>query len=282
MSDHDETPVVPGEAALQRRLHELIEAFARSRTRLYFYAADNNSLQPLTPTSASFAARLAQGAPSSSFVWWQKLCHAIGARHFDWIFDVGVNYGYTTAWFAKHAAHVIAIEPSPVNQALIREQIAIRNLVNVELVAAAAGAAPGRGRLHLKSFDGHHSLADIGASATIGVIDVPVVTLDALAFDRGIDRIGLLKIDVEGFEMDVLEGAASLLAARRIERVAFEFSPAFYRQRGLATTGPIELLARHGYALRDFDGSPVDAALVAQRAPQSDLLAFAPGIGFGP
>lgn len=275
----DERPM-PGDTteALAEQLAILVQQFARSRTRLYFYTGEHDLLQPLTTTSAAFAARRAGGTPSGSGLWWQKLRRLIGTARFDWAIDVGVNYGYTTAWFATRAARVIAIEPAPANQALIREQIAIRHLANVELIAAAAGDRAGMTRLHLKPFDGHHSLGNIGASKTIAVLDVPVVTLDALASERGIDRVGLLKIDVEGFEDEVLEGARDLLTAHRIDRVVFEFSPAFYRQRGLSETGPADRLVALGYRLFDLDGRPVDAATIAQQMPQTDLLALAPGI----
>ena len=56
-------------------------------------------------------------------------------------------------------------------------------------------------------------------------VRVRLQTLDALAADLGIDRIDLLKIDVEGAERDVLQGAQQLLAASPQARLAIEIHP---------------------------------------------------------
>jgi FkbM family methyltransferase len=263
---------------LTERLAVLAQRFNGRPARLYVYNTAIDQLMPLTQTSAGIAARRASGIPSQSGRWWESLRRLLAAsgRPLQTIFDIGVNYGYTTAWFATMAEHVIAVEPSPANQALILEHMALRNLRKVELVAAAAGASEGRGVLHLKPFDGHHSMGNIGASETIAVLDVPVVTVDALATARGIDRIDLLKIDVEGFEPDVLDGAHDLLAAGRIDRVVFEFSPAFYRARKIAQTAPIDRLLGFGYRIFDLDGRTVDWPAIAAAGQQADLLALPP------
>jgi hypothetical protein len=53
---------------------------------------------------------------------------------------------------------------------------------------------------------------------------VPAVTLDSYAVAKGIDRIDLLKLDVEGAEMEALLGGANLLTQRRIRCILFEIS----------------------------------------------------------
>lgn len=193
-------------------------------------------------------------------------------------FDVGVNYGYTSAWLSRWADRVYAFEPNPNNAAMIREQLRIRQIDNVELIPTAISDHQGEGVLHLKSFDGHHSLGDIGASSTVGTMPVPVTTLDWFAETRGINRISLLKIDVEGFEPEVLRGARGLLSARAIDLILFEYSPRFYRQRGIDPLAPMAVLEEYGYQARTLRGDALDHGAVST-VGQIDLLAESPAVG---
>lgn len=187
-------------------------------------------------------------------------------------FDVGVNYGYTSAWISRWAERVYTFEPNPNNAAMIREQLRIRQIQNVEHIATAISDHQGEGVLHLKSVDGHHSLGDIGASSTVGTMRVPVTTLDWFAETRGINRVSLLKIDVEGFEPEVLRGARRLLSTRAIDLILFECSPRFYRQRGLDPRAPMAVLEEYGYQTRTLHGDPVDRESMST-IQQIDLLA---------
>jgi FkbM family methyltransferase len=190
-------------------------------------------------------------------------------------FDVGVNYGYTSAWLSHWADRVYTFEPNPNNAAMIREQLRIRQIDNVEHIPTAVSDHQGEGVLHLKSVDGHHSLGDIGASSTVGTMRVPTTTLDWFAETRGINRVSLLKIDVEGFEPEVLRGARGLLSAKAIDLILFECSPRFYRQRGLDPLAPVSVLEEYGYKTRTLRGDPLDRGSVST-LQQIDLLAEPP------
>jgi FkbM family methyltransferase len=99
---------------------------------------------------------------------------------------------------------------------------------NVELHRAALGDRAGTATLHLYRQDtGHASLyerdVDYFPNESAGSEDVEVTTLDTFAADSGLDRITFLKIDVEGHEVSVLEGARVLLRRGAVELVQFEF-----------------------------------------------------------
>jgi FkbM family methyltransferase len=190
-------------------------------------------------------------------------------------FDVGVNYGYSSAWISRWADRVYTFEPNPNNAAMIREQLRIRQIHNVEHIPTAISDHQGEGVLHLKSVDGHHSLGDIGASSTVGTMRVPVTTLDRFAETRGINRVSLLKIDVEGFEPEALRGARGLLSARAIDLILFEYSPRFYRQRGIDPRAPMAVLEEYGYQARTLHGDPLDYGSLST-TQQIDLLAEPP------
>jgi len=235
----------------------------------YRYSAEADRLFPYRALSVdALDANRAARIPSDD--WYDALC----ARNLnvDVAFDVGVNYGYTSAWFSRWAKQVYSFEPNPRNAAFVEEQLRIRGIGNVELTRAAMSDHEGEAVLHLKRFDGHHSLGDIGASDTMDRITVPVTTLDRQAELRGIEHVGLLKIDVEGFEPEVLRGASGLLKARAIDLVLFEYSPTFYVQRSLDCQAPLDVLEGFGYRITTIHGEPIDRALLSPRR-QVDLIA---------
>lgn len=127
------------------------------------------------------------------------------------ILDVGANTGNHTIFFAgaMQAAEVIPIEPLPRAAQAIRAAVKENNLTNVDIscLGKAVGAGAGRVRAVPSTTAGlgaTHFVADPNG-------DVPVVTLDAIVNGR----VDLLKLDVEGMEMDVLSGASRLIDAHR-------------------------------------------------------------------
>lgn len=126
------------------------------------------------------------------------------------ILDVGANTGNHTLFFAAvmAAESVIPIEPLPRAAAAIRAVVAENRLGNVDLslLGRAVGAEEGRLR-------GIPSIT-AGLGATHFVPDpageVPVVPLDSLP----LGKVDFIKIDAEGMEMQVLAGAAAIIAAQ--------------------------------------------------------------------
>jgi FkbM family methyltransferase len=154
--------------------------------------------------------------------------------------DVGANYGEFSLIPASLGIRCLAIEANPGVAACLRETFAGRP--NVSVVEAAASNRGGNTTFFFcESATGSGSLArDIPAgeakdfSATTQARTVPCVTLDELTNEREALRARgvVLKIDVEGFEKEVLEGAAALTGAAAWWRALIEFSPACLRAAG--------------------------------------------------
>jgi FkbM family methyltransferase len=152
--------------------------------------------------------------------------------------DVGANVGTYTIWAAELGAEVIALEPAADTFGLLKENIAL-NGYQVTAVRAAAGDHCGTARF-TSGLDTGNSLAPDGPAVT------ELITVDALIGDR---RVTGMKVDVEGFEIDVLRGAARALADRRIGLIQLEWNKMSTVSLG-ADRGPVaELLAGHGYRL---------------------------------
>jgi FkbM family methyltransferase len=122
--------------------------------------------------------------------------------------DVGANVGTYAMVLARHigeSGKVIAIEPHPVTHARLAFNRAASRYPQVDLVAAAAGAADGE---LLIETDGDN----LGASHVVegkssdNAIKVPSLRLRRILDDAGISHVDTLKIDVEGYEDRVLTG----------------------------------------------------------------------------
>jgi FkbM family methyltransferase len=125
------------------------------------------------------------------------------------VFDVGANEGRLTQTFAELGATVVAIEPNPALAARVRARYGSRT-VRVENVAV--GDESGTATLQLGRDSGHSTLSPDWQEAVgeafhdrwDGSVDVTVVTLDELIARHGVPDF--VKIDVEGFEPQVLAG----------------------------------------------------------------------------
>jgi FkbM family methyltransferase len=120
------------------------------------------------------------------------------------VVDGGANIGLSAIWFlgGHPGARVHCFEPEPENLALLERNVGSRPDVRVN--RAALGREAGRLTLHVSSNTAMHSMK--GTSDGGRDITVAVISLADYLRERRLDRIDVLKLDVEGSEMDVVEG----------------------------------------------------------------------------
>jgi FkbM family methyltransferase len=141
------------------------------------------------------------------------------------VFDVGANIGS----YVQKALRILgdesliyAFEPSA--RAFSRLEQSYGEQQNVRLVAAGIGSQPGTATLW--AADPGSVLGSIYANPIYENLpgeEIKVLTLDGYCEDHGIERIDLLKLDLEGGEFDALKGAKRLLEANAIGLIQFEF-----------------------------------------------------------
>lgn len=139
----------------------------------------------------------------------------------DVVLDVGANVGLFSIWVSRHApdARVTAFEPFTENyEALVRNLAGWRHRVTP--VNMAVGRREGRGQMVLtgdRSLDHRLSTTDIEGAPGVGI-----VSLAEAIRSTGSDMVDLLKLDVEGAEVEIFEGADAA-TLRRIRRLAIEY-----------------------------------------------------------
>jgi len=126
-------------------------------------------------------------------------------------FDVGANVGFFSLLAARRvgaSGRVVAFEPLPENVAYLRQHARLNGFAQrIQVVAAAVGAA-----CTTADFEPSPNRS-MGHLAEGGSLSVPVLTLDAY-LEGGGPPPDVIKIDVEGAELQLLEGAAQLFARR--------------------------------------------------------------------
>jgi FkbM family methyltransferase len=135
-------------------------------------------------------------------------------------FDVGAHVGFYTllaSSLVQESGHVFAFEPLPRNISYLETHLEINAIENVTVIESAVSDHAGEARFdgasdkyaHARGFFSKGQLSDVGS------ILVPVVSLDELVLHGKLPMPDYLKIDVEGAELAVLNGARQLLTTGR-------------------------------------------------------------------
>jgi len=186
--------------------------------------------------------------------------------------DVGANIGNHTLALHDLFERVISVEPNPLALHLLRANLLYNDITNVHILPIAAAETAGEHAMAV-NHDGN-----LGASflADDGDIVVQTARLDDVVppLLSESERIGFMKLDIEGFELPALAGAAKLLQRDR-PIVAFE------AQNG-ALSGVVAYLRRNGYGRfleMQYDGWTREQTFVRRVA---GLLSRGPGFRLVP
>jgi len=137
------------------------------------------------------------------------------------VYDLGGAVGYYTVIAARKVGptgRVIAFEPLPANQEHLRHNVALNDFTHVECLGIAVGETAGRAQLQLGRAHTQGRLAELPgtpASVGVGTIDVEVAAIDDLIGAGRIPPPSVMKIDIEGAEVEALRGAAATLRDHR-------------------------------------------------------------------
>jgi FkbM family methyltransferase len=132
--------------------------------------------------------------------------------------DVGANTGLHTLFMSRYARQVHAFDPYPPVVALLRNNLAANHLDNVVVHQVGLGDKPARIPFFepRENNNGEGSFVfDHTAANKRGRLELEIVAGDEYFAAHGIERLDLVKIDVEGYEKPVLQGLRRTIAAQR-------------------------------------------------------------------
>ncbi len=198
---------------------------------------------------------------------------APGAR----VLDLGCHIGTFSLPASRLGAHVTSVDASPQHVKLMRHAARRNEFRELEVVHGAISAS--REPIEFIELSIHGHIQQQGESGA-GAITVPAVSVDELATARGWDGIDLIKMDVEGNELNALAGMQRLFSSGARPALVFECNGGMLPGYGASICALRQTLAELGYELFLIDhlrpGMLVGAvADGVQPESASDYLALA-------
>lgn len=139
------------------------------------------------------------------------------------ILDLGANIGFTTIFFAHcyPDAQLVSVEPISNNVELLRKNLNL-NLVKSRVISAAIAVLDGEIQMKICPKDYGHKIAsiDYGNSFEGEVVDVKAISVPTILGQMNWNRVGLLKIDIEGYEAILLKESCDWLA--KVDNICIE------------------------------------------------------------
>jgi len=172
------------------------------------------------------------------------------------VVDLGANIGYFTLLAARligEKGKVFAFEPEPKNFGYLIKNIKLNDYNNIVAVQKAVSDHSGKTKLFICPYDsGHHTInqpSGIKAYSRqklseIAFIEVETVTLDEYLKDK-VDRVDVVKIDVEGAEALVIFGMRETLRKNKNIKIFLEFFPLLIKKMGSFPQEFIESLLKN-------------------------------------
>ncbi|HUU84704.1 MAG TPA: FkbM family methyltransferase [Phycisphaerae bacterium] len=190
------------------------------------------------------------------------------------VVDVGAHTGYYTLLFARRVGpegRVLAFEPEERGLAFLRRNLELNGHRNVTVLPVALSNRAARAAECQKAF----YASDAGAEPPPDASGVVARVFDRLVDDLGIQRLDVVKIDVEGAELHVLEGMSESLA-RWAPLILLEVHPGKLENCGRSEEELAAFLARTGYQTQPVCG-PSDSGVYTVLCARQAKAAATPG-----
>ena len=164
--------------------------------------------------------------------------------------DVGANVGSMSLPLAASGRQVVSIEAAPGNAALLQQSAALSGLSDLmRVVASAAGDRVGEA-----AFLPHGCHGQLVDGRAAGATLIPITTVDAVVDTQHLDRVDLVKIDVDGADYDVLRGMVRLAHRADAPHLLVECCPHTLSAFGHTVVELVALLETYGYVVYNVDG----------------------------
>lgn len=169
------------------------------------------------------------------------------------VIDIGAHYGYYSLLAAQGIGKngkVISVEPVPFNETVLAKNIKENGLNNVTVKRCAVSNKKDTAVLNITEASDNAGFYDHPNTRILKKVKVNTITLDSLT--EGLDSISVIKIDAEGHENKILEGARKTLRDKSL-RLIFEFNPKCFRAASEAPEKILKTLMDLGLCLYFID-----------------------------
>ena len=191
------------------------------------------------------------------------------------VFDIGAHAGIWSLLVAERnpSADIRAFEASPDAVEHLRRHLRMNGLDRIVVLPVGVGERPGTRAFFPapRSNSGASSFFDRYSSTEI---TIPVVTVDAYIAREGLSRVDVIKVDVEGAEMLVFEGAARLLSSDTAPILFFELNDDLCASCGATSQDVKRRLIAYGYQIYRWERSRFAPVNVEESHRGDDLFAF--------
>ena len=188
------------------------------------------------------------------------------------VLDIGANVGIWSLLAAKRGARVHAFEPVPALADRLRRHAQLNN-VDIVINAFALGAERATVTF-FEARDGNSGASSLRRRSVRDIeSDVAVMTVDDYISRERIDRVHVVKVDVEGAEVLVFRGASKLLSSEQAPIVFFELDPQLCEPFGATPDEVKSFLADRGYAIHRWMGSAFSRVEPNEQHGHEDLFA---------
>jgi FkbM family methyltransferase len=168
-------------------------------------------------------------------------------------FDIGANMGFYTLWMSKYLSkggEIHSFEPDKNNYYRLSQNISI-NTIESKIVLNQLGVYRSTDRLYISTgLDGENHIVDDTYEGLKTVIDA--ISIDDYVSINHIPKIDFIKIDVEGFELEVLKGATMLLSQKYIQVIQLELNKAL-KNSNITVDDITSFIDSIGYTICHYD-----------------------------
>ena len=179
----------------------------------------------------------------------------------DTVIDVGAHIGEYTLLGAKLVGtngSIISVEPARDTIKSLKENIILNDFKNCLVIEKAVGEKVETKSLYKVSKEDVYGYLDqyVKNKKLTKQSEIDVTTIDEIVSSENLNLVNLLKIDVEGFEYEVLLGCNDTLKKNKIKKIIIEIHSEFLKAKGMNEDLIYTFLKKHGFKIKKIQEIP--------------------------
>ena len=195
------------------------------------------------------------------------------------IIDIGANIGTISILLARRypSRNIHSFEPNPHTLTALNNNIRMNSCTNIAVAPIAASDKTGT--VSFLYNNGSRATARLHPEGSAASLQVRTISIDEYCLERNITTVAFLKIDVEGHEAQVLNGAARILTSARPPTVYYEVCPGCCDMTNTDPMAATNLLINNGYIIHTLS---THGKLIQLDSPDVNGLVFANWVAIHP